>query len=201
VTGPRPGGRTARTRDAVFAAAIEELGDAGYAATSVESIAARAGVHKTTVYRRWGTKDALLAEVLAQAALDRIEVADSGDIDRDIERLARAVVETLTSPAGDATVRAIVAAAPSSPELGAVLTKFWTARRAHIGPIIEVAIERGQLPPGTDPAELMKYVAAPLYFQLLMTDEPLTMRDAERAATTALAAARDGLLGAAATGG
>jgi AcrR family transcriptional regulator len=195
VTVTRPGGRTARTRDAVFAAALDELGDAGYSATSVEAIAARAGVHKTTVYRRWGTKDALLAEVLAQAAEDRIDVTDSGDVDRDMEALALAVLTTLTSPAGGATVRAIVTAAPSSPELGAVLTKFWTARRAHVGPIIEAAIARGQLPSDTDAAELMRYVAAPLYFQLLMTDDPLTERDARRAAASALAAARAGLLG------
>jgi AcrR family transcriptional regulator len=195
VTASRPGGRTARTRAAVFAAALDELGEAGYADTSIESIAARAGVHKTTVYRRWRTKDALLAEVLAQAAEDRIDVVDSGDIDRDLEDLARAVVETLTSPAGDATVRAIIAAAPSSPELGAVLGTFWAARRAHVGPIIEAAIERGQLPPETDPATLMKYLAAPLYFQRLMTEEPLTMQDATRAASAALVAARNGLLG------
>jgi AcrR family transcriptional regulator len=195
VTTTRPGGRTARTRDAVFAAALDELGEAGYSDTSVESIAARAGVHKTTVYRRWGTKDALLAEVLAQAAEDRIDVSDSGDVDRDMEELARAVVATLTSPAGGATVRAIVAAAPSSPELGAVLSKFWVARRERVGPIIEAAIARGQLPTGTDPAALMRFVAAPLYFQLLMTDEPLTEVDARRAAASALAAARAGVLG------
>ena len=52
----RPGGRTARTGAAVLAAAIEELSARDYADISVESIAARAGVHKTTVYRRWGSK-------------------------------------------------------------------------------------------------------------------------------------------------
>jgi hypothetical protein len=92
-------------------------------------------------------------------------------------------------------VRAIVTAAPSSPALGAVLSKFWVVRRERVGPIIEAAIARGQLPAGTDPALLMRYVAAPLYFQLLMTDEPLTDADARRAAASALAAARAGVLG------
>src|SRR5688572_4061157 len=85
----RPGGRTARTRDAVFEATLDELGAVGYAHTSVEAIAQRAGVHKTTIYRRWGTKDRLVADTLAHAALVRIEVADTGDIDADMRALAR----------------------------------------------------------------------------------------------------------------
>lgn len=191
----RPGGRTARTRDAVYAATLAELVARGYGQTSVDAIAQRAGVHKTTVYRRWHTKDQLVAEALAHAATERTDVVDTGDIDADIRTLARAVVATITSPDGLATVRALVAEAPSSPELGEVLRSFWTSRRAHVGPIITAAIDRGQLPPATSPTELMKYVAAPLYYQLLLTDEPLGAASADRAAAAALAAARAGVLG------
>lgn len=190
----RPGGRTARTRDAVFDATLAELVDSGFAQTSVEAIAQRAGVHKTTVYRRWGTKDHLIADALAHAAQSRTVVADTGDIDADMRTLARAVVVTITSRDGLATVRAIVAESPGSPELGEVLQQFWSSRRALIGPIIDAAIERGQLPHATSATELMKYVAAPLYYQLLMTDESLTEAAADRAAAAALAAARAGLL-------
>jgi hypothetical protein len=59
--------------------------------------------------------------------------------------------------------------------------------------MIERAVGRKQLPKGTNPAELMKYVAAPLYYQLLMTAEPLTESDADRAAAVAIVAARAGL--------
>jgi len=194
-TKARPGGRTARTREAVYAATLGELAARGYTQTSVEAIAVRAGVHKTTVYRRWRTKDQLVAEALAHAATERTEVADTGDIDADLRTLARAVVATITSQDGLATVRALVAEAPASPELGEVLRSFWASRRAHIGPIIIAAIERGQLPPATSPSELMKYVAAPLYYQLLLTDEPLRDASADRAAAAALAAARAGVLG------
>ena len=191
----RPGGRTARTRAAVYAATLAELGARGYAQTSVEGIAQRAGVHKTTVYRRWHTKDRLVAEALSQAAIERTDVADTGDIDADMRTLARAVVATLTSPDGLATVRALVTEAPTSPELSDVLRSFWASRRAHVGPIITAAIDRGQLPPATSPSELMKYVAAPLYYQLLLTDEPLGVVSADRASAAALAAARAGVLG------
>lgn len=191
----RPGGRTARTRDAVFDAALAELGANGYSQTTVESIALRAGVHKTTVYRRWRTKGRLLADALAHAARARTVVADTGDIDADMRTLARAVVATITSPEGLATVRAIVSES-ASPELGEVLRQFWSTRLDHIGPIIDGAIGRGQLPPSTSPTELMKYVAAPLYYQLLMTEDPLTYASADRAAAAAVAAARAGVLAA-----
>ena len=115
-------------------------------------------------------------------------MTDTGDIDADMRTLARAVVATLTSREGLATVRAIVSESASA-ELGEVLRQFWSSRLAHIGPIIEAAIGRGELPPTTGPAELMKYVAAPLYYQLLMTEDPLTEASADRAAAAALAAA------------
>jgi AcrR family transcriptional regulator len=190
----RPGGRTAQTRSKVLAAVLGELVATGYGRMSVESVAARAGVHKTTIYRRWENKERLVAEALADAADVRTDVTDTGDIDADMRTLARAVMTTLASHEGAATVRAIVAEAPGSPQLAAVIRGFWATRRAQVGPIIEQAITRQQLPSMTDPSELMKYVAAPLYYQLLMTDEPLTEAAADRAAAAALTAARAGVL-------
>jgi DNA-binding transcriptional regulator YbjK len=60
VQGVRTGGRSARVREAILAATFRELIDSGYAAMSVEAVAARAGVNKTTIYRRWPTLDDLV---------------------------------------------------------------------------------------------------------------------------------------------
>jgi AcrR family transcriptional regulator len=189
----RPGGRTARTREAVFDATLEELASRGYEGISVESVALRAGVHKTTVYRRWGGKDELVAEALQAAAESRIEVPDSGDIDTDLRTLARAVLATLTSRDGAAAVRALVSGAQHSAEVGRVVRRFWAARLARVEPIVERAIDRGQLPRGTVAAELLHYVAAPLFHGLLILAEPLTREAADRAAAAAVAAARAGV--------
>jgi AcrR family transcriptional regulator len=70
----RPGGRTARNTAAVFAATFAELTARPYDEISIETIAARAGVHKTTVYRRWHTKAELVSHALATAAQAMIEV-------------------------------------------------------------------------------------------------------------------------------
>ena len=96
----RPGGRTARVAESVFAAAIAELSARDYADISVESIAARAGVHKTTVYRRWGSKAEIISQALAGAASAGIPVPDAGSAEEDVRTLARAVQAVLSAARG-----------------------------------------------------------------------------------------------------
>jgi AcrR family transcriptional regulator len=150
-------------------------------------------VHKTTIYRRWGGKAQPVTEALEAAADSRIQVPDSGDVDQDLRALAHAVLAILTSRDGAATVRALVAGALGSPAVGRVLQRFWAARVAQIGPIVQRAVSRGQLPRGTRATELMRYLSAPLFHRLLVTAEPLTQTTADQAAAAALAAARAGV--------
>jgi AcrR family transcriptional regulator len=95
----RPGGRTARTREAVLQAVIDELSDNGYAGATVERVAERADVAKTTIYRRWGSIDGLLADFMADRAARDIPVPDEGGLDTDLNALARDVVASLSHPA------------------------------------------------------------------------------------------------------
>jgi AcrR family transcriptional regulator len=189
----RPGGRTARIAESVFAAAIAELSDRGYADISVESIAARAGVHKTTVYRRWGSKPELIRQALAGAAGTHIQIPDTGRVDTDAQALARAVQAILSAPQGAAITTALIVGGLSSPEIAELMRQFWAGRLAAIDVIVTRGVQRGQLPVGTDPAAFMHAVSAPLYFRLLVTREPITEPDADAAATAALAAARAGV--------
>ena len=192
----RPGGRTARNTAAVFAATLDELAARPYDEVSIETIAARAGVHKTTVYRRWRTKADLVSQALAETAQAMIEVPDAGTVDADLRALARAVQAALASPRGAATTRSVLAGAAASAEIRAVMAEFWAARRAAIDVIVDRAVARGELPPGTEPGPVMNAMAAPLYYRLLVTTEPPTPADADRAAAVALAAARAGVFAA-----
>lgn len=179
--------------EAVFAAAVAELSSRDYADISVESIAARAGVHKTTVYRRWGSKPEIISQALAGAAVTGIPVPDTGSVADDLRALARAVQAVLSAPAGAAITRSLVIGGLSSPEIAALMSRFWAGRVAAISVIVDRATARGELPAGTDPAALMHAVAAPLYYELLVTRVPVTERDADRGAAAALAAARAGV--------
>jgi AcrR family transcriptional regulator len=189
----RPGGRTARTADSVFAATVEELSSRDYADISIESIAARAGVHKTTVYRRWHTKAELIAQVLIGAAGSRIQVPDTGSVASDVHELARAVRGILAVPQGAAITRALIVGAMSSPEIGELMQRFWAVRLDAIRVIVERAVQRGQFPEGTDPAAFMHAMAAPMFYRLLVTRELVTEQDADLSAAAALAAAAAGV--------
>jgi AcrR family transcriptional regulator len=189
----RPGGRTARNTEAVLAATLVELAEGSYAEASIESIAARAGVHKTTIYRRWGTKAELVTQALASAAHAMIKVPDTGHAASDLRALARSVQAVLSSPRGAAVTRMLLAGAATAPEIRQLMQQFWAARLDAISVITDRATGRGEIPAGTSAAQLMHAVAAPLYHQLLVTGETLTQCDADRAAAAALAAAQAGV--------
>jgi AcrR family transcriptional regulator len=192
----RPGGRTARTATAVLAAAIEELSARDYADISVESIAARAGVHKTTIYRRWGSKVEIIRQALIGAAGAHIQVPDTGSVDGDLLLLARAVQVVLSPPQGAAITTALIVGGLASAELAEVMRQFWEVRLEAISAIVDRAVDRGELPAGTDPVALMRTLAAPLYYQLLVARMPVTGADADLAAAATLAAAKAGVFAA-----
>jgi AcrR family transcriptional regulator len=189
----RPGGRTARTAEAVFAAAIAELSTRDYADVSVDSIAARAGVHKTTVYRRWGSKGEIIRQALLGAASAHIQVPDTGNVDTDLLLLARAVQAVLSAPQGAAITSALIVGAMTSAEIAGLMERYWAARLGAISVIVDRAIGRGQLPAGTDPAAFMRTMAAPLFYQLLVNRVPVTEHDADLSTAATLAAAKAGV--------
>ena len=186
----RPGGRTARTRAAVLQAAVSELADTGYAGTTVEQIAARAGVAKTTIYRRWGGLNGLLADLMAQYAAREIPVPDTGHLDSDLRSLAREIVASLQHPAIRAAFGSIVAAAIQDQAAQEVLSRFIAARTATMTVIVRRAAQRGDLPDGTDATEVLQIVTAQIYYRLFIAGEQPSQALADRAAATAAAAAR-----------
>src|SRR5690348_11351744 len=130
----RPGGRTARNRAAIFEATLAELALHGYADLSFDAIAAEAGVHKTTIYRRWRSREQLVADAFMDAAERRLEVADTGNIDRDARILARSVAVTLAQPFLAEAVR--VTLAMTSPQVRRdITTRFWRSRLLAVGPM------------------------------------------------------------------
>ena len=176
-----------------------ELTDNGYAGTTVERVAARAGIAKTTIYRRWGGLDGLLADMMAERAAHEIPVPDHGDFDADLRALARDVVASLRHPALRAAMASLVAAAVQDPSPREVLSSFLAARIATMTVIVDRASGRGELPPGTDAGEVIRTVTALIYHRLFIAGEPASEPVADKAAATAAAAARAGALSAART--
>ncbi|WP_433342111.1 TetR/AcrR family transcriptional regulator [Micromonospora sp. CA-111912] len=187
-------GRGAKVRAAVHAATLAELLDKGYAALSVENVAQRAGVHKTTVYRGWKDRDSLLTKALAEHIAMDIPVPDTGAIETDLRALARSLVQTFTSPTGQAILAAMFTGAAHLPEIAAARRHVFGDRLARVESVVTRAIERGELVRDTDPAELFRTLAAPIYLRLLITADPVDEATADQAVRVTLAAARAGAL-------
>jgi AcrR family transcriptional regulator len=191
--GDRPG-RGPKVRTAVLTAALAELVDVGYAALTVENVAQRANVHKTTIYRRWGDRDSLVADAMTNLARASVPVRDTRDIVADLRHVARSFVAFLSSPAGRAVVATLQSDASRMPEVVAARRRFFEDRFRQADSLVAGAIARGELPAETDTAELMRTILAPIYLRLLVTAEPVSESVADSAARVALAAARAGAL-------
>ncbi|MEH1012470.1 TetR/AcrR family transcriptional regulator [Micromonospora sp. CPCC 206060] len=189
----RPGGRTARVREAVLQAAGDTLAEKGFDALDLAEIARTAGVGKTTVYRRWGTPGALAADLLDHMAEQSLPRARTGSVDKDLQENARLVVKTLTDPRQGHLFKALIAASLCNEQAAQALHRFYAVRIDEWAGCVTDAVERGELPHGTDPRRVIVNVSAPLYYALLNTGEALTDEAADRAAATALAAARAGV--------
>jgi AcrR family transcriptional regulator len=157
----------------VIAATLAELAERGYTALSLESVARRAGVHKTTLYRRWGSREELVLEAMLARAGEHISVPDTGSLRGDLLTLARTAAANAASPEVAAMARAVAAESPHDGRLAAVNRRFWAERLAMDGVIVERAIERGEVAAGTEPSRVIEAVIGPIHLRLLLTGEPV----------------------------
>jgi AcrR family transcriptional regulator len=189
----RPGGRTARVRAAVLAAAGDALAEHGMGGLDLADVARRAEVGKTTVYRRWGTVPVLVADLLADMAEQSLPRVETGSLLEDLLASARLVRRTLVHPRQGALFKAIIAAAACDDRTADALHRFYAVRIAEWAPCVEQAVARGEVPPGTDAEEVVRAVSAPLYYRFMVSGGPLGEAVAERAARAAFEAARAGV--------
>ncbi|MFP3992660.1 TetR/AcrR family transcriptional regulator [Streptomyces sp. E11-3] len=192
----RTGGRSARVRAQVLAAVGEVLVAEGFDALTVDAVAERAHVHRTTVYRRWRDVGGLLADVLDAAADDTWLPPDTGALEGDLTALNQEVFDALRSGAdggrGNIT-SALIAASFRSAEAARALTRFWEDRYVRSAVVVTRAVDRGELPPGLDARALLVTSTAPLYQELLLLRGPADSALPRRAARAAYAAARAGV--------
>lgn len=189
----RPGGRTARVREAVLRAAGDALAADGFEALDLAEVARRAEVGKTTVYRRWGSPGALAADLLADMAEQSLPRTDTGALRTDLQANARLVVRTLTDPRQSRLFRALIAASLCNDQAAQALHRFYAVRIEEWAGCVRDAVTRGEIPGGTDPHAVVAAVSAPLYYALLNSGRPLTDADADRAAHAAATAAQAGV--------
>jgi len=190
----RPGGRTSRVRAAVLDATLGVLAEHGYAGLSIERIAEQSGVNRSTIYRRWQNKQAVLATAVEEMLADVFPIPATGSIDKDLRLFGRAVVDLLTndSPRVAGAVHALFSDAARETPIAELKRNLFARRYQMAANMVDSAIKRGELTAGVEVRELVGMVAAPIYYRKLVTEEPLDYAVADRAAATALIAVRAG---------
>ncbi|MEU4196519.1 TetR/AcrR family transcriptional regulator [Kribbella sp. NPDC026611] len=181
----RPGGRTARVRTEVLAAVEAELAEHGYDGLTIDAVAIRSGVHRTTVYRRWKSVAGLLVDLLQAGIDDDWMPKDTGSLEGDLRAVNREVHEALT--AEPSLTRAVIAASFRTLEAADALTQFWIDRYARTEIVVRRAVERGEVAPTTEAHQVVMTATAPLYHQLVLLRQPLSRAAADRYARTAAA--------------
>lgn len=189
----RPGGRTARVRTAVLAATGDALASGGLHSLDLVDVATRAGIGKTTIYRRWGSIPALVADLLADMAEQSVRRADTGSLLGDLTANARLVRTTLNDPRQGKLFAAIIAAATCDERTAQALQHFYDVRIAEWSPCVDDAVERGDVPAGTSSVAVIRAVSAPLYYHLLTRTDPISEHLAETSAAAAFTAAEAGV--------
>lgn len=186
--GTRPGGRSARVREAVLEAALAELVEHGYDDYSLPRVAERAGVALSTVHRRWGTKASLLAEALGETTAAQVPDPQGPDLRSDLVALAQSVVAMLREPTTLQVLR--TAFALPDAELAALRDAHWGPRLDVAQAVIDRAIARGELPHGTEGWAVVEPIHARLWMRLLITGLPVDDAFVEQLVDQAVAAAR-----------
>ncbi|MER7965178.1 TetR/AcrR family transcriptional regulator [Streptomyces ardesiacus] len=161
----RPGGRTARVRTHVLVAARELLVERGYDELTMDAVAERAGVHRTTVYRRWRDVGGLLADVLDVAGGDDWRPPDTGTLEGDLVAVNAEVEAALSA---EAVIAALIAASFRSQEAAGALRRFWEERYARCAVVVERAVRRGECPEGTCARRVLVAATAPVYQQRVL---------------------------------
>ncbi len=186
----RPGGRSARVREAILTATLELLASEGFAGVSLPGVARRAGVNKTTVYRGWSTPQALVQEALAGFEALALPDIDTGSWEGDVEAFALARLKLIRDPLAAGILRAVIAIGPGDATRAAWVEGFWAPlERAWRSPV-ERAIERGELAVSARSVPLVELVAGPLLLSHLATEKPLERHEVAALVATIAAGVR-----------
>ncbi|WP_248628151.1 TetR/AcrR family transcriptional regulator [Nonomuraea coxensis] len=167
--------RAAARTKAIMQATLALAQEAGYAKLSIEAVAARAGTGKHTIYRRWTSKGLLFLDSLLSLNEPALDYPDTGDVRADLRRQIHAAVDLLANPPWGPLYQALVGEAQHDPAVAAGLNeRFIRPQADKTIARLKAAQDRGEVSSDFDLDLAMAILSGPLYFQLLITQEPMT---------------------------
>ena len=180
--------RSEEVRAAILDAAIGELQERGYAALTIEGIAARAGAGKQTIYRWWTSKADVVLDAMLDLAAARIKIPDTGRLDTDLRGF---LTDTFRQRGQRPVLVSLMAQAQLDPAFAtAFREKFLFGRRAALRSVLAAARERGEIAADIDVELLIDVVFGVLWYRLLVDHAPLDTKSARQLSELVVRAVR-----------
>jgi AcrR family transcriptional regulator len=167
--------RSPESRRATLAATAELLREQGLRAMTIEGVAARAGVSKTTIYRWWPSKGVLALDAIYEEwSTERGITPDTGTLAGDLRSRVRATVHVLASDPLGPTIADLIAETQADPDLArAYAEHVLEPLRGQLRAILRRAVGRGELSPAVDVEAAIDLLQGPVFLRLLHTHAPL----------------------------
>ncbi|MER8186843.1 TetR/AcrR family transcriptional regulator [Kitasatospora sp. NPDC094015] len=159
-----------QVRTAVHQAVLDLMAAPDGAEPTIPAIAQRAGVNHTSIYRRWGSREALLADVVTTHLERTAPLSDTGSLRGDLTAWARAGVDGIRRPEGRVLVRAVALSMPSGADTWTERARHFGRRMRSIESIRERATARGEHPPSLE--DILDQIVAPFHVRAAFGIEP-----------------------------
>jgi AcrR family transcriptional regulator len=166
--------RSEEAHQAILDATLELLAEGGYSALTVEGVAARAGVGKATIYRRWPSKLPLVIEAFSQ--LPAFEEVDTGNLVEDLEKMLRDYLQLFHATPLVTVLPSLVGERLHNPELSRQLEPVLKGRRQPLIRALQRGVERGEIAPDTDLELAADLISGPISVRLFFTGAKVSPR-------------------------
>ncbi|HYF46099.1 MAG TPA: TetR/AcrR family transcriptional regulator [Acidimicrobiales bacterium] len=170
--------RIVRSRAAVLEATVELLGEVGHSGTTIEAIAERSGVAKTTIYRHWPRRAPLLVDAL-YSRVEHAAFEPTGDLRADLLALVGGLARKLRDPNWSRMVATLLDAAESDPEIAELSAAFTQQRRELCRSVLDRGVQAGELRADADTDTAAQLLGGAVFYKRLILRRPATDADLE----------------------
>ncbi|MCP3997749.1 MAG: TetR/AcrR family transcriptional regulator [bacterium] len=164
--------RIERTRNVVLNATAALLGEVGFGRTTIEAVAERSGVARSTIYRHWPDRTDLLGEAV-DCKIAKVPFDQTGNLKNDLLSMTTELAARLGSEEGGPLLLSLIAEAGRDPKMAVMKDRFTTARFGRIRTILQAAAARGDLPGNVDVEQMGEDLVSPIFFRGLIRLSPL----------------------------
>ena len=167
--------RVLRSKETVLGVTYKLLSEGGIGGVSIDEVSRRSGVSKTTIYRHWPSRSALLLDACSKLG-SRPKIPDTGSLKGDISVLATYLADQLRTGRWPAVLPSIIDAAERDPELARLHADLHAGLTSPFLAVAERAKKRGELQPGQSPSEIAAAIVAPFFYRRWFSREPIDAR-------------------------